>query len=115
LCRSLWRPPMVDVRDLVHAGNSAVRRARFFGNKFTANILNAVLLQRNCRISALLRAVMDQSILTDIQVSRPGTTAPVVWTPVGNRLLEMIEARVIPLLKFFHLQVHFALFRLKRL
>jgi hypothetical protein len=51
---SLWRTPVVDVRDLVHAGNSAMRSAALFRQVLPLEVGFGVLRQRNARIPALL-------------------------------------------------------------
>src|SRR5947208_1914705 len=50
--------PVVDVGDLVHAGDGAMRGATFFRDELTPDIVDGVLLERLSRISALLGAIV---------------------------------------------------------
>jgi hypothetical protein len=63
---TLRRTPVVDVGNLVHARDCAVRRTAFFRGELTPDIVDRVLLEGLGRISALLGAIVDQSILADI-------------------------------------------------
>ena len=59
-------------------------------------------------MAALLRAIMYQAIFTDVEVSRPGATTPLVGPAFGNVVLKPVEARVMVLLEILHLQKDFA-------
>src|SRR5690349_17208556 len=87
----------------------------FFGEKFPAHIGGGVLVKRLGRIAALLRAVVHQPILTDVQIARSCAAAPLVRFAVSNGVLEMIEARVVLLPKRIHHPVHLARLGLQRL
>src|SRR5689334_613550 len=106
---------MVDVGDLVDTGDGAVRRAALFGNELASNIVDGVLGERLGREATLLRAIMNQSIFADVEIARAGATAPCVWLAVCNRVLEVVEARIILLLERLHQAIDFALFFLQRL
>src|ERR1019366_4893552 len=74
--RSLRRAPGIEDRYLVHARYRAMRRARLLRMELTAYIGKRVFLQRNARIPALLRPVMHQPVLANVEVARPGATTP---------------------------------------
>src|SRR5260370_18326083 len=84
---SLPISPAIDDRSLVDTGNGAVGGARFFGQVFAANVSGAVLFQRNARITALLRAIMDQAILAHIQISASGAAPPPIVRLAGDQVL----------------------------
>src|SRR6185437_12353145 len=112
---ALRSAPLVKVGHLVHAGNGAVRRARFLGQILAADIFHRVLHQRRGGIPALLRTVVHQPLLADVQVAGSGAAAPFVGTPVGNIVLKEVDAGVAALLHGLHLAVDFALLRAQRL
>src|SRR5436190_483680 len=58
---------------------------------------------------------MDQSVLAYIKVARTGAAAPVISLAVCDVLLEMVELRVVLLLKLHDLFVYGYFFRTKRL
>src|SRR5260370_20815242 len=89
--RRLRSPPVVDIAHLVHTTNRAVRSTRLLRQELPLHIHRPVLPQRNPRIPALLRAVMHQPKLTDVQIPSTRPAAPVVRLPVRNRLLKVIE------------------------
>src|SRR5438094_1566205 len=80
--------PGIEDRNLVHAGDCAVRSAAFFGEIFAPDIGDRVLFQRNAGIAALLRAVMHQAVLADVQIACAGAAPPLVRTSLGNVVLE---------------------------
>src|SRR6185312_6645612 len=86
----------------MHAGNGAVGRAGFLREKLAVDITNRVLSQRCPRIAALLRAVMHQAVLADIQVAGSSAAAPVVRTAQSNVVLELVKAGVTVLAQLFH-------------
>jgi hypothetical protein len=49
---------------------------------FAFQIFTRVLFQRNTGITALLRAVVDETVFTDIEVAAPRVTMPVVGSPL---------------------------------
>src|SRR5208283_979360 len=93
----------------------AVWGATLFRKKFTPDIRHGVLLQRNAGIPALLRTVVHQSFLANVEIPRSRTAAPLIGPAVGNIVLEPVEARVMALFESLHLQEHFALFWAQRL
>ena len=104
--------PGVKDRDLMHAGDSAVRRAAFFGKKFAADVVASVICQRNTGIAALLRAVVDKAVLADVEIARAGAAPPVVRLGLRNIVLEGVDAGEAALLHRFHFVVYGALLRL---
>src|SRR3954447_22063675 len=89
--RSLRISPPIDNRNLMYARHRAVRSAALFGEVFTADIGNCVLLERDRRIPALLRAVMHQPVLADIQITGAGAASPLVRLPEGDVVLKRIN------------------------
>src|ERR1700679_2044551 len=77
----------------MHAGNGATRRATFLRHKLPLALLVRVLQQRNAGITALLRTVMNQAVFANVQVARAGSAAPVVFQPLGDVLLKLIDPR----------------------
>src|ERR1019366_463351 len=94
--RRLRSPPVVDVAHLVHATDGAVRRATLLGQELTLHVRPAVLSQWNARIATLLRAVMHQPELADVEITPASAAPPVIRLPVGDRFLKMVEPRVAP-------------------
>src|SRR5690242_24288 len=105
----LRRPPMVHVRHLVYARDGTVRRAAFLGEELTTYVGAGVLLQRNARVAPLLRAIVHQPILADVQIAGAGAAAPVVRVAIGNVVLEAVESRIVLLRELLHLLKHRAL------
>src|SRR5208282_217312 len=86
-----------------------MRRAGFLGHVLAAYVLHGVFFQRNSRIAALLGAIMHQTVLADVQVTGPGAAAPLVGAPLGDVVLEAIDAGEAALLHRLHLVIHAAL------
>lgn len=84
--------PVVENSHLMNAGDRASRGAGFFREKFAAEVLGCVFGKRNARIAALLRTIVNQPVLADIEVSRTGTAPPFIFSPSGNIVLEGIYA-----------------------
>src|SRR6266436_6321564 len=107
--------PVIQNPHLLHAGNRAPRRAKFFREIFAVPHLGRVLRQRNPRISALLRAPMHQSVLANVQIPRARSASPVVLPPARHVVLEFIESRKRPLPQLHDLFKNFLLARSQRL
>ena len=114
-CRVLRRSPRIEDRYLVHARDRAVRGAAFFGDILPAQIFARVLLQRNPRIASLLRAVMHQTVLADVQVTRSRAASPIIWHAFGNVVLKCIDAGEAAFLERLHLVINAPLFFPQRL
>src|SRR5271154_942414 len=92
--RFLWSTPVIDIAHLVHAADSAVRSAGLLGQELPLHIRRHVTRERDPRIPALLRAIVHQPELADVQIPPARPATPVICLPVGNSLLKMIEPRV---------------------
>src|SRR5271166_203053 len=75
----LRRTPEIDGGNLMNAGNRAVGSAAFLRQKFAPKVGLAVLLKGNARIAALLRTVVHQPVLANVQIARAGAAAPIVF------------------------------------
>src|SRR5271168_1519727 len=111
----LRRAPAVEDRNLMHAGNRAMRRAAFFGEVFAAHVVARIGRQRHSGIAALLGAVVHQSVFADIEIARARATAPVVGQALRDVVLEGVDAGEAALLPRLHLIVNAALFLVERL
>src|SRR5262249_55276936 len=87
----LGRAPVVEHRHLLDAGDGAEFRAGFFGVKLALQVFARVLFERDAGKAALLRAVMDEAVFADVQVTRARPAAPVVRPAVSQVLLELIQ------------------------
>src|ERR1051326_2734033 len=85
------------------------------GAVLAADVRYRVLGERLGRIAALLRAVVHQAVLADIEVAGAGTAAPVVLLAVRDVVLEIVDARVAALLHGAHGSVDLALLVAERL
>src|ERR1039457_1984096 len=90
-------------------------RAALLCHEFTLHIGGSVLLKRRAWISALLRAIVNQTFFADIKVTSAGATSPLVGLAVGDIVLEVIEARIILFLERLDLKKYGTLFIRKRL
>ena len=70
-----------------------MRRAALFRQIFAPPLLVGVFRERDAGIAALLRAVVDQAILANVEVARPCAAAPVVLPPRRNVVLKTVHAR----------------------
>src|SRR5437879_3499324 len=111
----LGRAPSVENRDLVHAGDGAVRGAALFGQVFAANVVAGVGFERNSGVAALLRAIVHQSVFADIEIAGAGSAAPVVTFALRNVVLEGVDASEAAFLERLHFVVDAALFLAQRL
>src|SRR5271157_1738365 len=99
----------------MHARNRAVRRATFLGGIFAAQIVARVASQRNSRISALLRAVVHQPVLADVEIARARSASPIVWQSPGDVVLKRVHPREAAFFQSLHLVVDAPLFVAQRL
>ena len=72
---------------LVNAGDGAIGSAGLDAVILALQINLCVLLQGNARPAPLLRAVMDQTILADVEIAAAGVAVPVVRLPANQVLL----------------------------
>src|SRR6266566_3366596 len=89
--RLLRRPPSIKYRNLVHAGNRTMRRARLLSHILAADVFYGVLLEWNRRIAALLRAVVHQPVFADVEISRTCPAAPGVRTAQSYIVLKRVD------------------------
>ena len=113
--RKLRRTPRVEDRYLVHAGDGAIGSAGFFRQIFATNVFGRVFLQRNGGIAALLRAIVHQAILANVEIARPGAAAPLIGAALRNIVLEAVDPGETALLHRLHLAVDPALLLIQRL
>ncbi len=99
----------------MHARNRAMRRTAFFRHILSPDVVERILLQRGAGISALLRAIMHQPVLADIEITRAGAAAPLVGTSLRNIVLKGVDAGEATLLHRLHLVVDALLFVGERL
>ncbi len=76
------------------AADRAVRRARLDGVELALDVVARVRGERCAGKAALLRAVVHEPALTDVEVASTGATRPVVGLALDQVLLEAIDARV---------------------
>src|SRR5215467_3733394 len=113
--RPLRYPPRIEDRYLVHTRDRAVRGAAFFGQILAAQIFAAIFLQWNPWIATLLRAVMHQPVLADIEVACSGAAAPIVGHALGDVVLKCVDPGEAALLERLHLVINASLFVTERL
>ena len=92
-----------------------MRSARFFRVELAMAALGGVLGERDARIAALLRAVMDEAILANVEIARAGAAAPMVFAARGDIVLKRIDARKRAFAEAHDFLENFALVRCKRL
>src|SRR5438046_226228 len=108
--RPLPSSPSIKNRNLVHTRHCAMRRARLLGQIFAPDVLDGVFLQWNRGIATLLRAVVHQPILANIEIACSRPAAPLVRTPKSNVVLKRIDSREAAFLERLHLVIHASLF-----
>src|SRR5690242_693691 len=106
--------PVVENANLVNALEGARRRAPFLGFVLAIEIFHRVLLEWDSRITALLRAPVDQTFFANVQIARAGTTAPVIRFAFRDAVLKPIESRVILVSEFLYFLEDLFLFRRER-
>src|SRR5580693_5262720 len=106
----LRSPPGIEDRYLVHAGDRAVRCAGFLRQIFAAQIFTGVILQRSSRIAALLRAVVDESVLANVEIAGSSTASPVVGQTFGDVVLKCVDPGKAAFFERLHLVIDAALF-----
>ena len=76
----------------MHAGNGATRRASFLGHKLALALLVGIFQQRNARITPLLRTIMNQAVLANVQIPCAGAATPIVLQSLCYVVLKLINA-----------------------
>src|SRR5690606_24885613 len=74
----LLAAPLVGHAGAVHAADRAVRRALLRGVELARDVFARVARERDAGRAALLRAVVHEPVLADVQVPRAGAALPVV-------------------------------------
>src|SRR5437660_11770125 len=97
------------------ARHRAVRGAGLLCQIFAADVFDGVLLQRDPRIAALLRAVVHQPVLANVEITRARAAAPLVRLAQGDVVLERIDASEAAPFEVLHLMIDAALFVSERL
>ena len=69
---------IVEHGGLMNARNGAEWRAALGTRRFAPDVVQRVLFERNARPPALLRAIMHQPVLTDVQEPAAGAAMPIV-------------------------------------
>lgn len=85
---------MIDDGNLLDAADRAGRSARFLSGVLALDVGECVLLERNPGIATLLRAVMNEAIFANVEVSGAGSASPIVRLSVREVVLEPIEPAV---------------------
>src|SRR5690348_1835861 len=114
LCRtSIWKclrvPPVIHHGNLLNTIHGTKRSTILFRPIFAMNILDAVACERNTRVAALLRTVVNQPILANIEIARTRPAPPLVRSAVGNILLKINEASKATLTPLFRRLVNVAI------
>jgi hypothetical protein len=74
----------------MHTRNCAERCTQFLARVFAIDILAGIFLQRNRWVPPLLRAIVDEPILADVEIPTPGAALPVVRTTTDQVLMEEV-------------------------
>lgn len=75
---------LVYLRHAVDTAHGAQRRTAFDTVILGLQMVGGVLLQRNTRMTRMLRAPVHETVLADVEVSRTGAALPVVGLSVGD-------------------------------
>src|SRR5262249_28806876 len=73
------------------------------GFVFAVEIFHRVLVERNSRITTLLRAPVDQAFFTNVEITGTGTTTPVIRLAFGDAVLEPVQTRMVLVSEFLDL------------
>src|SRR6185295_14631032 len=73
-----------------------------------------VLVERLGRIAALLRTVVHQSVLANIEIARPGAAAPLVFLAIRDIVLKVVELTVAATPELLGFEIDRALLLAKR-
>src|SRR4029453_2659066 len=90
----LGASPEVHRRHAMDAAHRAVGCAGFGRRELASNVVDRIRLERHGWVTPLVGAVMHESILADVEVSRPRTATPVVGFAVRQVFLKPGDARV---------------------
>jgi len=76
----------------VNARNSATGSAALRGEELALALVRGVSIERNSRMPALLRAIVDETIFADIEVAGSGAAPPVIIEAGGDIALKGVDA-----------------------
>ena len=107
--------PVVYVADSMDAADGAVGGAALGGEEFALDVGGGVVGEGNAGVAALLAAVVDQAVFTNVEIAGAGAAAPVVGTALGYGFLKFIELCVVSLFAVGDGKVDFGLIFLKGL
>src|SRR5262245_32279145 len=85
---------MIEHRHLLNATNGTCRRACLLGEVFSLHMFVCVLLERNPGVPARLRAIVDETVLADVQIAGASPAAPVIGSPAREIFLKPIQTAV---------------------
>jgi len=86
--------PVIYDRNLLDATNCAGWSTGLSGQIFTPHVLFRVVLQRYGGVAALLRAIMNEAILANVEITRARAASPVIRITTRKILLEPVQSRV---------------------
>jgi hypothetical protein len=89
----LLAAPIIKHGDLMNTGNRATWRAGFLSVVLAMPALGGILGERDARVAALLRAVVHQAVLANVEVTRARAAAPSVFASGGDIMLKGIDPR----------------------
>src|SRR5207249_2397504 len=107
--------PEVEDRDLLHACDRTQGGACLLRRVFAANVFEGVLFERDRRVAALLRAIVNEPLLAYVEVAPTRSAAPVVGLTLCEVILKVIHARVAAFSDRLHLLEDAHLFFAERL
>src|SRR5262245_52495499 len=76
------------------AADGAVRRAPLRGEELALDVVDGVRLEGDARNAALLRAVVDEAVLADVEIAGARAAPPVVGLAFGESFLEVCNPRI---------------------
>jgi len=89
-------PKFVHHGHSLHTGNSAMGSAWLHRVVFMLQILTRVFFKWNAGMTALLRAIVHEAVLTNVEVAAPRATMPIIRPPLSQIFIEtLIQRRVI--------------------
>ena len=83
-----------------------MRGTGFFGQILAAEIVHGVFFKRDRRVTALLRTIVHQPILADVQITRAGAAAPLIRLALRDVVLKCIDASETAFLERLHFVIN---------
>src|SRR5262249_24091100 len=78
----------------MHAADRAIRRARLRCREFPPDVLDRVVFERYPWIPALLRTVVYEAVLADVEVAGAGAAAPLIRLAIRQVVLKVANPRI---------------------